>query len=71
MEDSSPVGGRHLYVPLAEPMDGAEVRELVAALARTAPSMDASPHQNWSWGRSFSPRMRAVYPVGPHPNVSE
>ncbi|WP_336853933.1 hypothetical protein [Sinomonas albida] len=50
VEDSSPAGGRHLYVPLAEPMDGAEARELVAALARTAPSMDASPHQNPSTG---------------------
>jgi hypothetical protein len=50
VEDFSPAGGRHLYVPLAEPMDGAEARELVAALARTAPSMDASPHQNPSTG---------------------
>lgn len=50
VEDFSPSGGRHVYVPLAEPMDGAEARELVAALARTAPSMDASPHQNLSTG---------------------
>lgn len=50
VEDRSPSGGRHLYVPLAEPMDGAEARELVAALARTAPSMDPSPHQNASTG---------------------
>lgn len=50
VEDLSPSGGRHLYVPLAEPVDGAEARELVAALARTAPSMDASPHQNPSTG---------------------
>ncbi|MGT2464136.1 hypothetical protein [Sinomonas atrocyanea] len=50
VEDFSPAGGRHLYVPLAEPIDGAEARELVAALARTAPSMDASPHQNPSTG---------------------
>ncbi|MDR6623624.1 hypothetical protein [Sinomonas atrocyanea] len=50
VEDLSPAGGRHLYVPLAEPMDGAEARELVAALGRTAPSLDASPHQNPSTG---------------------
>jgi DNA-binding transcriptional regulator YhcF (GntR family) len=50
VEDFSPAGGRHLYVPLADPMDGTDAGELVAALARTAPSMDASPHQNPSTG---------------------
>ena len=50
VEDVSPSGGRHLYVPLAERMDGAEARELVEALARLAPSLDASPHRNPSTG---------------------
>jgi hypothetical protein len=50
VEDVSPSGGRHLYVPLAERMDGAQARELVEALARVAPSLDASPHRNPSTG---------------------
>ncbi|MCH6472568.1 hypothetical protein [Sinomonas terrae] len=50
VEDVSPSGGRHLYVPLAERMGGAEARELVEALARLAPSLDASPHRNPSTG---------------------
>ncbi|KHL00279.1 hypothetical protein LK10_20650, partial [Sinomonas humi] len=50
VEDVSPSGGRHLYVPLAERMDGAQARELVEALARVARSLDASPHRNPSTG---------------------
>lgn len=50
VEDVSPSGGRHLYVPLAERMDGAEARELVNALARLAPSLDPGPHRNPSTG---------------------
>lgn len=46
VEDFSPSGGRHLYVPLAEPMDGSAARELVEALALLAPSLDPGPHQN-------------------------
>lgn len=46
VEDFSPSGGRHLYVPLAERMDFAAARELVEALALQAPSLDPSPHQN-------------------------
>ncbi|MGY4542580.1 hypothetical protein ACVWY0_002504 [Arthrobacter sp. UYNi723] len=46
MEDFSPSGGRHLYVPLAERMDGAAARELVEALGLRTPSLDPSPHQN-------------------------
>jgi hypothetical protein len=44
--DYSPSGGRHLYIPLAERMDGQTARELVEALALTAASLDPSPHQN-------------------------
>jgi hypothetical protein len=46
VEDFSPSGGRHLYVPLRERIDAAEARELVEALALTATSLDPSPHQN-------------------------
>jgi hypothetical protein len=44
--DVSPSGGRHLYVPLTEPMDAAAARELVEAMALMAPSLDPGPHQN-------------------------
>lgn len=46
VEDFSPSGGRHMYIPLAERMDGAAARELVEALALLAPSLDPGPHQN-------------------------
>ncbi|OUM44676.1 hypothetical protein [Arthrobacter sedimenti] len=46
VEDSSPSGGRHLYVPLQEPISAAEARQLVEALTLRAPSLDPSPHQN-------------------------
>jgi hypothetical protein len=50
VHDVSPSGGRHLYVPLAERLPGPQARELVDALARLAPSLDPSPHQNPSTG---------------------
>lgn len=46
VEDFSPSGGRHLYIPLQERLSAPEARELVEALALGAPSLDASPHQN-------------------------
>ncbi|MEV7457803.1 hypothetical protein ACIQGM_19980 [Pseudarthrobacter sp. NPDC092200] len=46
VEDFSPSGGRHVYIPLRDRMDAAEARELVEALALTATSLDPSPHQN-------------------------
>lgn len=46
VEDFSPSGGRHFYVPLQDRLDAAEARELVEALALTATSLDPSPHQN-------------------------
>lgn len=46
VEDFSPSGGRHMYIPLQERLDASEARELVEALALTAASMDPSPHQN-------------------------
>lgn len=50
VQDVSPSGGRHLYVPLKDRIPGPEAREIVAALARLAPSLDPSPHQNPSTG---------------------
>lgn len=46
VEDFSPSGGRHLYIPLTERMDGAAARELVEAMTLLAPSLDPGPHQN-------------------------
>ncbi|WP_258070025.1 hypothetical protein [Arthrobacter sp. SX1312] len=46
VEDYSPSGGRHLYVPLQEAITAAEARQLVEALGVRAPSLDPSPHQN-------------------------
>ena len=51
VEDYSPTsGGRHLYIPLQERMDGTEARELVEAIARRCPSLDAGPHQTGAHG---------------------
>lgn len=46
VEDRSPSGGRHIYVPLQEPITAAEARELVEALTLCASSLDPGPHQN-------------------------
>ena len=46
VEDFSPSGGRHIYVPLHRRLSAAEAREVVEALALTATSLDPSPHQN-------------------------
>lgn len=50
VEDFSPSGGHHLYVPLADRLDGSEARLLVEAMALTCPSLDPGPHQNISDG---------------------
>jgi hypothetical protein len=46
LEDFSPSGGRHIYVPLKQPMAAAEARELIEALMFHAASLDPGPHQN-------------------------
>lgn len=46
VEDFSPSGGRHLYVPLQARLSHPEARELIEALGRVATSLDPSPHQN-------------------------
>jgi hypothetical protein len=46
VQDFSPSGGLHLYIPLQQKMDGAAARELVEAMTLLAPSLDPGPHQN-------------------------
>jgi hypothetical protein len=46
VEDFSPSGGRHIYVPLQQPLRASEARELVEAMTFLAPSLDPGPHQN-------------------------
>ena len=50
IEDFSPNGGRHVYLPLVERVSFTEARQLVEALKRRLPSLDASPHQNAAAG---------------------
>lgn len=46
VEDFSPSGGRHIYIPLQQRLTAAKARELVEALGLLAASLDPSPHQN-------------------------
>ncbi|WP_230855107.1 hypothetical protein [Arthrobacter terrae] len=46
VEDFSPSGGRHLYIPLQKRLGAVEARELVEGLGRIAASLDPGPHQN-------------------------
>lgn len=50
VEDFSPNGGRHIYIPLRERLGGTEAREIIEAIACTTPSLDPSPHQNLTDG---------------------
>ena len=46
VEDFSPSGGRHIYIPLQERLTAAKARDLIEALGLLATSLDPSPHQN-------------------------
>ncbi|MBX7445990.1 MarR family transcriptional regulator [Arthrobacter sp. MAHUQ-56] len=46
IEDYSPNGGRHLYIPLAQRVTFSEARDLVEALGTRYRSLDKTPHQN-------------------------
>jgi hypothetical protein len=46
VEDFSPTGGRHIYIPLQERLTAAKAREFIEALGLLAASLDPSPHQN-------------------------
>lgn len=58
IEDYSPNGGRHLYVPLARRVPFTEARELVEALGNRYRSLDKSPHQNLLHGCMRTPGSR-------------
>lgn len=46
IEDYSPNGGRHIYIPLAERVSFPEARDLVEALGTRLKTLDKTPHQN-------------------------
>lgn len=46
VEDISPNGGRHLYIPLQTPAHITDARPFIEALALRYPSLDASPHRS-------------------------
>ena len=50
VEDISPNGGRHLYVPLVDEIPFHEARDFVEALALRFPSLDPSPHRSVASG---------------------
>jgi hypothetical protein len=58
VEDFSPSGGRHFYVPLQRRLTAVEARELVEALGLLAVSLDPSPHQNVTDGCIRAPGSR-------------
>lgn len=48
--DESPTGGRHVYLPLHEPVALAELRPVLRSLAALAPSLDLTPMLNAAAG---------------------
>ncbi|WP_159701315.1 helix-turn-helix domain-containing protein [Arthrobacter sp. 18067] len=50
VEDVSPNGGRHLYLPLAEAIPFTEARDFVEALERRFTTIDPSPHRSVASG---------------------
>ncbi|MCC9198540.1 MarR family transcriptional regulator (plasmid) [Arthrobacter sp. zg-Y820] len=55
IEDYSPNGGRHLYIPLAERVSFSEARDLVEALGTRFRTLDKTPHQNLLHGCMRTP----------------
>jgi DNA-binding transcriptional ArsR family regulator len=55
IEDFSPNGGRHLYVPLAERVTFTEARDFVEALGSRLRTLDKTPHQNLLHGCMRTP----------------
>ncbi|MEO5315194.1 MarR family transcriptional regulator [Pseudarthrobacter sp. CC12] len=55
IEDYSPNGGRHIYVPLAQRVTFAEARDLVEALGTRYRTLDKTPHQNMLHGCMRTP----------------
>ena len=50
IEDQSPSGGRHLYIPLEFGVAFTDAKEFAQALAKRHPSLDAGPHENAQTG---------------------
>ncbi|MFP3460087.1 MarR family transcriptional regulator, partial [Arthrobacter globiformis] len=55
IEDYSPNGGRHVYVPLAQRVAFSEARDLVEALGTRYRTLDKTPHQNLLHGCMRTP----------------
>lgn len=55
IEDYSPNGGRHVYIPLSERVTFSEARDLVEALGTRHRTLDKSPHQNLLHGCMRTP----------------
>lgn len=50
IEDQSPSGGRHLYIPLNFGVTFTDAKEFTQALAKKHPSLDPGPHENAQTG---------------------
>ncbi|MCO4252177.1 MarR family transcriptional regulator [Pseudarthrobacter raffinosi] len=55
IEDYSPNGGRHIYIPLAQRVTFSEARDLVEALGTRHRTLDKTPHQNLLHGCMRTP----------------
>jgi DNA-binding transcriptional ArsR family regulator len=55
IEDYSPNGGRHIYIPLEKRVTFSEARDLVEALGTRHRSLDKTPHQNLLHGCMRTP----------------
>jgi DNA-binding transcriptional ArsR family regulator len=55
IEDHSPNGGRHVYIPLEKRVTFSEARDLVEALGTQYRSLDKTPHQNLLHGCMRTP----------------
>ncbi|MET3174662.1 UNVERIFIED_ORG: DNA-binding transcriptional ArsR family regulator [Arthrobacter sp. UYCu721] len=55
IEDFSPNGGRHIYIPLAQRVTFSEARDLVEALGTRYRTLDKTPHQNLLHGCMRTP----------------
>lgn len=66
--DISPSGGRHIYVPLARPIEYRTAREIVEALATMYASLDASPHRSLRSGCIRTPG--AAHKAGGHQQLT-
>lgn len=55
IEDYSPNGGRHVYIPLEKRVTFSEARDLVEALGTRHRSLDKTPHQNLLHGCMRTP----------------